>query len=718
MTIAITRFRLHAAGLVILSAVTLSPLAAPALSQEGVIASVYERERSLLKKMWKARQDGNQVEVGRLSNELKAFVAERKSWAAGFLTLTTNSIAELEGSGASGLDPAERARLEERRRVIAAEIDILELQLENARLEFYRANRADRLEIERVKELAVRIKEAARREIAVNEGRIAEEEALLPRIQAALDAYVADKKKRIEEEKALIPRIRECGQKYIAARQKEISEYEATISRIETDGLKAIEELRKSARQVASPESRKELEAQAAELAALVSRGDYSSPAQYHRSVNSVKGDIENRKGLANQVKADLSTGDFAPAEVYYRSIKSCEESIVTLQKLIDDAVRLHGAGDFAPPEVYYRTGRSVRDAVSSHRKRIAEIRGLVESGEYAPAELYYTSIRSCTDIASQRDEALLARREQFTSEAWQYMGDRRRQIQALELEAAAIDSKTGSSDGKVKALQARKTEIERFLAHDFVTELPAEESGFMKAIKWCSDAASEVMKVADKVRETTEKFKRVRQIVDIVKTASNPAQAADRFLKAATGKGFVETIGEKLLPEKVLGNPIVRSLLRGESVDRAALMESAARDGLPKEVTDAYDTLTRLREDPEGFLRSNMLEKVMNVIEGNPSLKKTYETMQEARRVMENPELLEEKLEANAEAYAKAKERLERIRTESLERVGNFENNVAAGVSRAIQNAVEHRLGITDDEKGFAESLVEGYEFGSGEEE
>ncbi len=59
----------------------------------------------------------------------------------------------------------------------------------------------------------------------------------------------------------------------------------------------------------------------------------------------------------------------------------------------------------------------------------------------------------------------------------------------------------------KIAKLTEQKKQLEKLLYHEFIVELPKEESGFIKAVKWCSNAINEVNKAVSK-------YKKVKKVI------------------------------------------------------------------------------------------------------------------------------------------------------------------------------------------------------------
>ncbi len=86
----------------------------PLSAQEGLIAASYYEEKTMLKKMWNARKAGDEDKVKKLSSKLSYFIENKKLWAQDFLTLTENSIKEIQKENNPDITNEEREKKKKR----------------------------------------------------------------------------------------------------------------------------------------------------------------------------------------------------------------------------------------------------------------------------------------------------------------------------------------------------------------------------------------------------------------------------------------------------------------------------------------------------------------------------------------------------------------------------------------------------------------------------
>lgn len=591
----------------------------PGKAQQGVIASCYYREKATLQKMWKAKKAGNNDELQRLSNELKAFYEEKQTWAKELLSLTESSIKQLREKQELPITPEDLANKLEEIRQIKGEIRVLQKYLESARLDFLRQNYANRFEIKENQKIIRINKELGKKEIA-------------------------DKCKGIEETQALI---------------------DAAISH----ARKEIEKLRESQTNAKDQEEKDSCSKQIEKISALLASGDYAAhPAGY--TINQQKSWNENARKHIADVELRLKTGAYGRGY----PIATYEDWIKHSQKVIDE------------------------------------------------------------------------RKKQFTEEIWWNMGDTRKELQALKLKLLHLQEETGSTDEKMMVLQATKAELQSFIDHSFLTNLPEEESGILKAIKWCTKAIKKVMDVAENLKE-------VKAVLDIVKGTSNPAHAFDLIYRKATGKSLYLTIAKKAFPSWITKSGAFQEFLKTGTLDRKKVVEEIVAKNVPKHLRKQYedtmDTIHALRTDPNAYLKSKAYDRVKSIIEANPELKKSMETFEQARHFIDNPELIGEKLEENLKTYVEdefkstelyaqlkagsdqynnemnkvkersktiinnLKERLEEIKEDRLRDIQNYQRNITKTAIKNFGKILEERVGLTD-EKGeeYVECLLKEYSF------
>jgi hypothetical protein len=479
---------------------------------------------------------------------------------------------------------------------------------------------------------------------------------------------------------------------------------------------------------------RAEAEKNKAKLLKDIAEKKYGNASVNWQTRESMEKNIEDWQKEIAKIKKETAAGIFSAAIVNWQTRNGVNSSIAGLQKEIDDINSAMTDGTYGVPEFGWQTRNGIDQNIVNWQKIIDTTKSELSQKKYGCPECNWRTEEAVEQRVKAIELSLTNRKEEFTSENWWGMGGTRRQLEQLRLQVLVIEEETGLKSEKVKALQARETELKKYLAHDFLTALPEEESTFMKAISWCSNAIKEVNKAA-------EKFKKIKKVITIIKTATNPAKAADLLLKEATGKGFFEFVGEKMLPEKVFNNPVVQTILKGGKIDHKELVEKFAKENLPPELIETIKTFEDMKDNPEAFVRSKMYDEVMTVVEGNPKLKQTYQSFKEAEKFIKNPELIEKRLEESLKQYGDEllknaegkivetvmsderaqklkeqlenyRERLNRIQSDSTEKIDKFTENVAAGITRNLQNAMEETVGLKKEITPFVQDFVDGYSF------
>ncbi|MDO9528772.1 MAG: hypothetical protein Q7J27_06380 [Syntrophales bacterium] len=113
---------------------------------------------------------------------------------------------------------------------------------------------------------------------------------------------------------------------------------------------------------------------------------------------------------------------------------------------------------------------------------------------------------------------------------------------------------------------------------------------------------------------------------------------------------------------------------------------------------------------------------------------KNTLESFEQAKRFVDNPELIKQRLEESLEIYAREKvgqiegvkkikqqmegfeERIKKIEEEKRKQFENYQLSMARGVITNFKETIEERVGLKDKEKIiFVETLVKEYQFVKG---
>jgi DNA repair exonuclease SbcCD ATPase subunit len=731
----------------------------PVLSQEGIIASCYYEEKTTLKKMWKAREAGDTDEVKKLSLQLKGFVDEKKKWAQSLLEMTEQAIEEAEAQNPSGMSPEEIEAVKEQIRGLEADIRINKRLYDDCKLAYFKANQLDNLEVQRRKKLIADLEKEYKEKIKYIDNNIKYHKDQIPVLEKeyteqvkAIDRnikYHEDQipilqKEYTEQVKAIdrnikyhedqIPILQKEYTEQIKSIDKNIKYHEVQIQELGKEYQENLKNLKNDnawqKKQIASNRDDKkgisdwnrkiqENNKNMKELSSAYSKGEFPLPG--HRTkINDHKRAIKKYEEEKKDLAKAYAKEEY-PTPGHRTKITSHRKSIKKYEDEKKDLAKAFSKKEYPLPG--HRT--KIIDHENSIKKYQEEKKMLAEvfAKKEFPLPAHRTKIidheKAIEDIKKKKQ----ARRDEFTSEKWMNMKDIRRKIQAAELEIAKLENMIGLKDEKLAKLNEDKRLLNKLLNHEFITELPEEESGFIKAIKWCSNAINEVNKAVSK-------YKKVKKVIDILRS-NDPIKAADTLLKTTTGKGLVETVASKILPDKVYKNKYVQKFLNGEYHNAKDALKDFAEDQIPADIKDKIETLKSLRENPEEFLKSKAYDKVMSVIESNPRLKNTLDSFEKAKRYMENPEIIEQELKESMEKYARDKvennetvimlknkmkeyeERIERIKQENLEKIENYKKNMAAQVVKNLKDTIEDRVGLKDIEKSdFVQDLVKGYKF------
>jgi len=453
--------------------------------------------------------------------------------------------------------------------------------------------------------------------------------------------------------------------------------------------------------------------------------------------------------------------------EAHEKEIEALNEGIQERIKLHEEAVKKEAAGRGNPGDV-----KSCEQAIESSRENVANIRQKINEGTYTSradnwtnTNSYRATIKNCQDEIARinvalADETMTHRyagtygtpsisackkvieetrgeiekqRALYTAEEWGNRKDLRQRREYLHVEILKLQEEVGLKDDKIAALIARRDELEQFVYHDFLTELPKEDSGFIKAIKWIS-------KTLDRVSEVTEKFEKFKKVVDLVKGSTNPYNAVNYVFQEATGKSLTARLAEKLLPDKVLENPLVQRMIKGESVSRQDILKEAIVENLPPDVKRKVEqTVDLLNSARSGNIRDLVAQKgfeqAMRVIDSQPELKKAFEAFDQANKIIHNPALLQDRLEntirervtlelkaagreavdslvseetrKRVEAY---QDRIKKIEQDIGKNAGLVADAVTESALISVQKGVECRVGLNDSNLTAVEDLIVNY--------
>jgi hypothetical protein len=507
---------------------------------------------------------------------------------------------------------------------------------------------------------------------------------------------------------------------FVAEKKNKIASFKKEIEKIQNDLSTGEFSINSSSKSINDHKEKiKQLDEKIARITQGVGNGEFSINSS-SKSINDHKEKIKQLDEEIARITQGVGNGEFS-INNSSKSINDHKEKIKQLNEEIARITKGIGNGEFS----INNSSKSINDhkeKIKQLNEEIARITQGIGNGEFS----INNSSKSINDHKEKIEavkKAALKRKDEFTAEKWMNMKDIRRKIQAAELEIARLESMIGLKDEKLVKLNEDKRLLTKLLNHEFITSLPEKESGFIKAIKWCSNAIKEVNKAVSK-------YKKVKKVIDIIRS-QDPLKAADTILKAATGQGLVDTVASKLLPEKVYKNKYVKKYLNGEFNTAKDALKDFADDQIPDDIKDKLETIKSLRENPEEFLKSKAYDKAMSVIEANPRLKNTLESFEKAKNFIENPETIELELKQNMEKYASEKfenneavqslknkmqeyeDRMEKIKHEKLRRAENYKKNVAAQVVKHLKNTVENRIGLKEIENSnFAENLVESYQF------
>ena len=417
-------------------------------------------------------------------------------------------------------------------------------------------------------------------------------------------------------------------------------------------------------------------------------------------------------------------------------NVKIAEDAVTYSRQYIADMQAKIAEGTYQSRAGNWANTNSFREVIKNCRAEIDRTNAALadESMKHRYAGTYGTpSISDCKKIIADTRAEIEKMRATYTSEEWGNRKELRQRQQYLHVEILKLQEEAGLKEEKVAALIARRNELEQFLLHDFLTELPKEDSGFVKAIKWISETL-------DRVNEVTQKFEKFKKVVDLVKNSSNPYNAVNCLFEEATGKGLTERLASKLLPDKVLENPLVQRLIKGEAVNRQDILKEVVVENLPadvkRKVEQAVDLINTARSgNIRDLIAQKGFEQAMRVLDSQPELKKAFETFEQAHNIMHNPQLLQARLEDSIrervtlelksagrdvvdslvseetkkrlEAY---QEKVKKIEDDIAKKYRLVEEAVTQSAMTTVQQEVEKRIGLNDDDHGAVEKIIINY--------
>ncbi|MBU1108765.1 MAG: hypothetical protein KKB51_18965 [Candidatus Riflebacteria bacterium] len=443
-------------------------------------------------------------------------------------------------------------------------------------------------------------------------------------------------------------------------------------------------------------------------------------------------GNVEQRLEAANKDYENACKRE-GKQDFSQRAVDDCKamvslhtETIGKMKQEIADGTRLSNG----------QSVKAVEDVIAIRRQEVASIAADVATGifRHRYGGQYGTpTINECKEVIERLQKEIEKRREQYAAEEFNGRKDLRQQRENLHIEILKLQEQVGLKDEKVAALIARKNELETFLYHDFITEIPKEDSGFMKAIKWLGEAL-------EKVNEVTEKFERIRKLTSLVRAASNPLEAVNYILKEATGTNLTERIAQKLLPDKMLQNALVQRMLKGEPVNREDILKEAVFESLPentrRQVEQAVDVISTMRSSNiRDVIKSRGFEEAMKVVDADPALKKAWDTFQQANQLVNNPGLIEDRLKAVVTEKVKLEmqtagkqlvdkiideevgkrineyqQKIEKIQDDIRERKVDVAEKLTESAVQTFEKALEYAVGKTEENNSATEDMVKNY--------
>jgi len=449
-------------------------------------------------------------------------------------------------------------------------------------------------------------------------------------------------------------------------------------------------------------------------------------------------GELANaEKSLQKQIEETAAIkGRLASGKATESDVKNAEDAVASWQKTIAEMRAKIAEGTYTSRAFNWVNTSSFRENIKYSNEMIGKIQKAVADGSFQHKYGFrygLPTIAECKKVIADATSEIAAMRDKYTAEDWGNRKELRLQMQNLNVEILKHQEEAGLKDEKLAALEARRKELEQFIYHDFLTELPKEDSGFIKAIKWISNAI-------EKVNEVTEKFERVKKLVDIVKNNSNPYNAVNYLLEETTGQSLNSRLAEKLLPEKVRENPLVKRLINGENVNRQDILKEVVVENLPADVKlrveQAVDLINTARSSNiRDLVAQHGFEQAMRFIDSQPELKKAFSAFEQAHKLIQNPAQLEEHLKdsirerVELEFKVSGKEIVDSLvgeetkkRVEAYqEKLKKIEEDVTKGyrfaaeeVTRValetVQKGIEERIGLRSESSDMVEDFVRDY--------
>lgn len=490
--------------------------------------------------------------------------------------------------------------------------------------------------------------------------------------------------------------------------------------------LKAFEEIIVATQEYAASEIKK------CEDRIKKAEDDFARLSEEHvKELQRAKDSLQEQIQRVAETRKKVAEGK-EPAE----NIKSAEQAVESWNKSIADMTKRMAEGTYTSRAFNWANTGSFRAGIENDKKEIARINAALadESMQHRYGGIYGKfSIKDCREVIARTQSEIDEMTKKYASEEWDNRKNLRQSLQDKHIEILKLQEEVGLKDEKLDALIARRNELETFLMHDFLTELPKEDSGFIKAIKWINNTL-------DRVNEVVEKFDKFKKIVDLVKNSSNPYKAVNFLFEEATGKGLSERLASKLLPDKVLENPLVQRLIKGESINRQELLKEAVIESLPPEtrrkVEQAVDLINTARSgNMRDLIAQHGFERAMRVIDSQPELKKAWDTFNQAHNIMHNPGLIKDRLEdsirerVTLEFKTKGREIVDSLVSEEVktrveayqEKIRKIQEDLNKGYRLpaeafveasliTVQKKLESRIGLDDADLTEVEAMIEGF--------
>lgn len=427
-----------------------------------------------------------------------------------------------------------------------------------------------------------------------------------------------------------------------------------------------------------------------------------------------------------SQYEAELNyhnenKGDPTKVNNLRTAVENVTKDLANLRSEIDSGTYIsHGT---------FSDSNSLRNRIKYHEDRIEHYKNKLADGTLEH-DYGRISINHCLEVIERTNNEIKALRDKYTAEEWQNRKHIRQNAQNIHIRILQLQEQVGLRDEKIAALEARREELKKFIYHDFITEIPSDESSFVKAIRWLTQAI-------EKVQEVASKFERIKTVTNIIKSSSNPAQPISFLLKEFTGKDLAETIAEKVLPEKILNNSLVQRFVKGESINRNDIINEAIKQGFVgadvKRIRESYDLINSLRSNNiRDLISQRGFEHAMLIIDSNPELKSAWQTFERAHKIMHHPQLLELQLKdkikqqvvlelkaagehlEETQIYKTVEKRLKEydnqinnIVNSAKQSVQDFEQNITESALISYKTSIQKRIGITDEAKSGIEALI-----------